>query len=660
MVDSAYQVFVDLDATALEGGYVYLGQVYGDPEISPIATFWDEALTIPAAQPLRTSGGYIVRNGSPANVFAASTSYSVRVRARDGALVYYVAASGPGLNAGRATFPLASGPKGGKGDPGGNVESIGGFVELAAPVTLPGGTDTVVTSGYHVPGVGAARYAYDASLTPAFLEQFPRSGFRATGDRVFRLVGSTLELDAFGARGDCTSVGQGTDDWAAFDEARRYLSRIDTGTLLLGARAYRNSQRHVFTKGITIIGQGVHENPGIVGGQMFNGVTAQEGSLLVFDAGTGGLLFRTHTGDVTAAERDPNIAGNWLFSGARKSRLMDFGLYGGFAGPRTAHGVETRTQLHVENVASDAFPGDGWRIEAAGHTENVMYGNADYSTFNAARARFNLGHGFRTLGNDANVIKFTACDSAVNGGVGFLEGGQLGNGYDSCHSATNNQSHPGSTAPAYAAHRATLLAECPQLSDLYAGSFATSSDVGASTFTGCYIEGGIGFKAHLLTPAVVTGGNLASRASWTSTSTATVVGYQTVENLTSIKALLGNPLTLETTEAKVTRPDGMVVTQTIAFDAATVFRLYSGGTVANGLDITVAAGVSYSSAGEHVFRNATQSVTFGTFNSGGLNLAAGLALKIGGTQVVGPRLVKPGVPTLDDVVAALEAHGLWA
>jgi hypothetical protein len=121
MVDSTYQVFVDLDATALEGGYVWVGPAYGNPEATPSPLFWDAAKTIPAAQPLRTSGGYIVRDGTPSDVFGEDELFSVRVRNRAGRIVYYAGSTGAGIPASRRKFPIAAGAQGdtgAKGDKG--------------------------------------------------------------------------------------------------------------------------------------------------------------------------------------------------------------------------------------------------------------------------------------------------------------------------------------------------------------------------------------------------------------------------------------------------------------------------------------------------------------------------------------------------------------
>lgn len=61
--------FRGLDGQPLTGGYVYIGQPGQDPRSYPASVYFDRDLTIPAPQPLRTSGGYIVRNGAPATVW---------------------------------------------------------------------------------------------------------------------------------------------------------------------------------------------------------------------------------------------------------------------------------------------------------------------------------------------------------------------------------------------------------------------------------------------------------------------------------------------------------------------------------------------------------------------------------------------------------------
>lgn len=81
-----YPVFANTDGSPLDAGYVYIGTAGLNAQTNPISIYWDAALTIPAAQPIRTTGGYPSRNGSPAMVYANS-DYSIIVRNKRGSLI---------------------------------------------------------------------------------------------------------------------------------------------------------------------------------------------------------------------------------------------------------------------------------------------------------------------------------------------------------------------------------------------------------------------------------------------------------------------------------------------------------------------------------------------------------------------------------------------
>lgn len=83
-----YSQFADLNGNPLENGYINIGTANLNPIVNPITVYWDSALTQPAAQPLRTINGYVVRNGTIANVYSAA-AYSLTVRDKKGRLVYY-------------------------------------------------------------------------------------------------------------------------------------------------------------------------------------------------------------------------------------------------------------------------------------------------------------------------------------------------------------------------------------------------------------------------------------------------------------------------------------------------------------------------------------------------------------------------------------------
>src|SRR5690348_17402831 len=88
-VGNPFELWLDQHGNPLDGGKIYIGTAGADPETSPITPYWDSALTIPAAQPLRTRGGVIVNNGSPAVVYVSDADYSTRVRDAAGNLVCY-------------------------------------------------------------------------------------------------------------------------------------------------------------------------------------------------------------------------------------------------------------------------------------------------------------------------------------------------------------------------------------------------------------------------------------------------------------------------------------------------------------------------------------------------------------------------------------------
>lgn len=84
-----FRLYADTNGQPLNNGYVYFGVAGQNPETNPTPVFWDFALTIPAAQPIRTINGYPARNGTPTNVFAAA-DVSVTVRNSKLVLVYSI------------------------------------------------------------------------------------------------------------------------------------------------------------------------------------------------------------------------------------------------------------------------------------------------------------------------------------------------------------------------------------------------------------------------------------------------------------------------------------------------------------------------------------------------------------------------------------------
>lgn len=89
-IQSPFQQLFDTNGSPLDDGYVYIGTANANPETSPIAIYWDDAGTIPAAQPLRTLNGYIVRSGTPARVYTTASDFSLTVKDKQSRVVFSV------------------------------------------------------------------------------------------------------------------------------------------------------------------------------------------------------------------------------------------------------------------------------------------------------------------------------------------------------------------------------------------------------------------------------------------------------------------------------------------------------------------------------------------------------------------------------------------
>lgn len=105
---SPYPFFTDKDGDPLDGGFVFVGEVAQNPETDPVTVYWDEAQTQPAAQPLRTLNGLIVRNGTPSRVYVAGDDFSLTVKDKRGVVLFYER-SVAGIATLRAEFAQTSG-----------------------------------------------------------------------------------------------------------------------------------------------------------------------------------------------------------------------------------------------------------------------------------------------------------------------------------------------------------------------------------------------------------------------------------------------------------------------------------------------------------------------------------------------------------------------
>lgn len=83
-----FPVFQDRDGQPLDNGYVWIGTANLNPQTNPVVAYFNSALTIIAAQPLRTINGYISNAGTPAQVYVDAVNFSILVQDSKGTMVY--------------------------------------------------------------------------------------------------------------------------------------------------------------------------------------------------------------------------------------------------------------------------------------------------------------------------------------------------------------------------------------------------------------------------------------------------------------------------------------------------------------------------------------------------------------------------------------------
>ena len=156
-IEPPYPVFTGTDGQPLDNGRIYVGVANLDPVTNPVALYWDEALSIPATQPVATSGGYPVYLGSPSRLFANATAVSIRVEDGAGVLVFgtnSLAAFSVGLSGGSTGLTVSGSPVTGSG-----TMTLGGTLAVAN-----GGTGSGTAAGART-NLGAAASGANADIT---------------------------------------------------------------------------------------------------------------------------------------------------------------------------------------------------------------------------------------------------------------------------------------------------------------------------------------------------------------------------------------------------------------------------------------------------------------------------------------------------------------
>jgi hypothetical protein len=244
---SPFPFFTDTTGAPLEGGYIYIGQSNLNPETAPVNVFWDAALTIPAAQPVRTVGGYPSRQGTPSRFYSATDTYSITVRNKNRALVFsaFDQSDSPTsvfdistqlitATAGQTTFTLTTFTY----LPGTDtlqifrnglrlnlgldyLETNSSTVTLTAPAAV--GDQFLFQGGAVITG----------DQTPGSAVSFIQAGTGAVTRNMQDKARESVSVLDFGAVGDYNpATGTGTDDTAAIQAAINYAISV-RGTVLI-------------------------------------------------------------------------------------------------------------------------------------------------------------------------------------------------------------------------------------------------------------------------------------------------------------------------------------------------------------------------------------------------------------------------------------------
>lgn len=227
-----FQFFTDSrNGKPLDAGFIYVGVANADPVASPVAVFWDAALTIPASQPLRTSAGYVSRNGAPANFFCAS-DYSLRVCDKTNTVLYTVPSK---VDVGVTDITLESGQsligeagsaivmRDGSSVSFGDNEGVSMTVEFANNARVVG---NIVPDDAGAQELGSNTRDWFAHL----------SGARVTGDILPDTAGSmTIGTDALPAE-EVVSRAMRADDVTTYRTAQPSSSSDYAGLAKLNAR----------------------------------------------------------------------------------------------------------------------------------------------------------------------------------------------------------------------------------------------------------------------------------------------------------------------------------------------------------------------------------------------------------------------------------------
>lgn len=231
VVTPPFNIWTGLDGQPLENGMIWVGVANMDAPSNPVAVFWDAALTIPAALPIRTVNGYPSRDGSP-GVFFVDGDYSLKVTTAAGVPVYSAPAR---IDTTVTDVVISSGES--------LIVESGGTVDLEDGSALNigdgsgVGVDVTLASNARIIGNIVPDTAGSQELGSNTRDWFAHlSGARVTGDVLSDTAGSmNIGTDTFPA-GETVTQTLRADDVTVYRTAQPASSSDYAGLAKLNAR----------------------------------------------------------------------------------------------------------------------------------------------------------------------------------------------------------------------------------------------------------------------------------------------------------------------------------------------------------------------------------------------------------------------------------------